>query len=196
VVRPNGTSPAPRKRCASSVSGSAGTGLSAREPQTIGRPLAVAPRSFIRKGTPEKGLRSLCVSDPRRASIDPACSRPRSAARWLIAPNSWTALARSRAASRASLLVVRPARMAAPRVTPSCGSSASVKMHTPRRTGMSGASQPSRSYFGSRGSTGTVKPPDLIASRLASIAAIESGTTIAFVNTISLPPAFMKLKEE
>jgi hypothetical protein len=66
----------------------------------------------------------------------------------------------------------------------------------PRRTGISGASQPSRNYFGSRGSTGTVKPPDLIASRLASIAVIESGTTIALLNTISLPPAFMKLKEE
>ena len=52
VVRPNGISPACQNRLARSKSRFPAIGGIDREPHMVARPLAVAPRSFIRNGTP------------------------------------------------------------------------------------------------------------------------------------------------
>src|SRR5258708_12949414 len=55
VLVPNSTRPAARMRPPSSESALSGKSGKALEPQIIGRPAAVAPRSFIRNGTPTNG---------------------------------------------------------------------------------------------------------------------------------------------
>jgi len=119
AVRPNGISPAWRKaeKRWLSCMGRTACERSAAAPAAGGRPLAAAPRSFARKGTPWNGARLPAATASASAAF--ASARANAASRKTTAPNPawvWQAV---RLASITARALMRPSEMAAARAVAS-----------------------------------------------------------------------------